>query len=219
MARCIALIHNSKIIIDEVEEIFSRVYPKAKLVNIMDESLLRDIKERGGINKLGVRRICRYALCAEDMGADGVLMTCSSLCDAVFTSRAMINIPAFAINEPMTEEAVSLGNNIVVIGTLQSVLKPTVHLIESKAKIALKEVKVKSVLCSAAFEAIASGDQKKHDELLLTELIKVANDGDVIVFAQGSMSRLVPEAKNRVAVPILECIESGIKQVRDFFES
>ena len=43
-----------------------------------------------------------------DMGADAVLMTCSSLCEAAFASRPLIKIPAFAINEPMAVEAVSV---------------------------------------------------------------------------------------------------------------
>ena len=70
MSNCIALIHNSPVIIDVVRDVFKRIYPEAALTNIMDESLLRDIKEKGGIDHLGTRRICRYALCAEDLGAD-----------------------------------------------------------------------------------------------------------------------------------------------------
>ncbi len=219
MSKCIALIHNSPVIIDVVKNVFQSVYPEAALINIMDESLLRDIKEKGGIDTLGTRRIIRYALCAEDLGADAVLMTCSSLCEATFAARPLIHIPAFAINEPMADEAVSKGEKIVVMGTLQSVLVPTARLIERKAEQAGKAVTIEEALCSAAFEALISGNPQKHDELLIVEVEKAAERGDVIVFAQGSMSRLVPEAKKRVKVPVLECLASGVKQVKDHFES
>ncbi|NIA06485.1 MAG: Asp/Glu racemase [Actinobacteria bacterium] len=219
MSKCIALIHNSSVIIDVVRDVFERVYSEAELINIMDESLLRDIKEKGGIDYLGTRRICRYALCAEDMGADAVLMTCSSLCEATFAARPLLNIPAFAINEPMAQEAVNLATNIVVMGTLQSVLSPTVRLIKSKAIESSKEVKIEEALCAAAFEALISGDPQKHDELLIDEVARAAKNGDVIVFAQGSMSRLIPEARKRVNIPVLECLGSGVKQVKDHFES
>ena len=219
MSNYVALIHNSPVIIDVVRDVFQRVYPEAKLINIMDESLLRDIKEKAGIDYLGTRRICRYALCAEDMGADAVLMTCSSLCEAAFTSRALINIPAFAINEPMAQEAVNLATNIVVMGTLQSVLAPTVRLIKRKASEAGKNIKVKEALCAAAFEALISGHPEKHDELLIDEVAKAGKSGDVIVFGQGSMSRLVSQAREKVNVPVLECLESGVKQIKDHFES
>ena len=219
MSRTVALIHNSPVIIDVVRDVFNRTYPEAQLCNIMDESLLRDIKERGGIDHLGVRRVCRYALCAEDLGADAVLMTCSSLCEAVITARSMIGIPAFAINEPMAEEAVSTGTRIVVMGTLKSVLVPTARLIRSKAAAAGKNIQVEEALCEAAFEALIGGDPEEHDRLLIGEVEKAAERGDVIVFGQGSMSRLAPEARRRVRVPVLECLESGVKQVRDYFET
>jgi len=219
MSKCIALVHNSQVIIDVLRNVFERAYPEATLINIMDESLLRDIKEKGGIDYLGTRRICYYALSAEAMGADAVLMTCSSLCEAVFAARGIVKIPAFAINEPMAAEAVAAGTRITVMGTLQSVLVPTVRLIECKATKAGKQVELQEALCTAAFEALISGDPEKHDELLIAEVEQTAKSAEVIVFAQGSMSRLVTEARKRVSVPVLECLESGVRQVKDYFQS
>jgi Asp/Glu/hydantoin racemase len=219
MSKYIALIHNSQVIIEQVRDAFKRIYPEAQIINIMDERLLRDIKNKGGIDYLGIRRVCRYALCAEDLGADAVLMTCSSLCKAVYAARPMVKIPVFAINEPMSREAVSLGTNIGILGTLKSVLEPTSRLISDKAMESNKTVKLKKALCEAAFEALLSGDTQKHDELLLTEIESISKSVDVFVFAQGSMSRLLPEAQKRVNIPVLECIDSGVKQVKDHFGS
>lgn len=218
MPECIALLHNSQLLIEVLKKVFERVYPEAKLVNILDESLLRDIREKGRVDHLGVRRVCRYALCAEDLGADAVLMTCSSLCEAVFAARPLVKIPAFAINEPMAKEAVAAGSTITVLGTLRSVLAPTARLIAAKAEEAGKKVKVEEALSASAFEALVSGDPRKHDELVLNEVVKAAKGSDVIVFAQGSMSRLVPEARAKASIPILECLDSGVKQVRDHFQ-
>ena len=219
MPKCIALLHNSQVIVEQVGDAFERIYPEAERINIIDESLLRDIKTKGKIDYLGVRRVCRYALCAEDLGADAVMMTCSSLWESVYAAKPTLKIPAFAINEPMSQEAVSIGANIGVLGTLKSVLEPTARLITQKANEANKAVELNKALCEAAFEALISGDPQKHDELLLTEVENISQSVDVIVFAQGSMSRLVPEAKKRVSIPILECIDSGTKQVKDHFAS
>lgn len=219
MPKCITLIHNSKVIIEQVGEAFNRIYPEADVINIMDESLLRDIKTKGEIDNLGIRRICRYALCAEDLGADAVMMTCSSLCEAVYAARPMIQIPAFAINEPMACEAISIGTNIGVLGTLRSVLEPTARLALKKAAELNKTVELRKSVCEAAFEALISGDSQKHDELLLAEIENISNSVDVLLFAQGSMSRLLSEAQKQVNIPILECIDSGVKQVKDYFDS
>jgi Asp/Glu/hydantoin racemase len=201
-----------------VRQAFKRIFPEAQLINIMDESLLRDIKTKGEIDFLGVRRVCRYALCAEDLGADAILMTCSSLCEAAYAARPMIKIPTFAINEPMSLEAVKIGANICVLGTLKSVLEPSTRLIIQKAKESNKTVKVEQVLCEAAFTALISGDPQKHDELLLSNIEDISQSVDVIVFAQGSMSRLLPESQKRVSTPILECIDSGVTQVKNYFD-
>ena len=218
MPKCIALLHNSQVIVGPVANAFKRIYPEADIINIIDESLLRDIKTKGKIDYLGVRRVCRYALCAEDLGADGVLMTCSSLWEAVYAAKPMIKIPAFAINEPMAQEAVSIGGKIGVLGTLKSVLDPTAKLVLKKAKELNKAIQLNKALCDAAFEALISGNAQKHDELLLTEIENISVNVDVLLFAQGSMSRLLPEALKRVSIPVLECIDSGVKQVRNHFE-
>jgi hypothetical protein len=52
----------------------------------------------------------------------------------------------------------------------------------------------------------------------LTIIESISKSVDVIVFAQGSMSRLLLEAQNRVSTPILECIDSGVKQVKIHFD-
>ena len=219
MSECIALIHNSQVIIEQVGDAFKRIYPEAETINIMDESLLRDIKLKGGIDHFGFRRICRYALCAEDLGANAVLMTCSSLCEAVYAAKPMIKIPAFAINEPMSIAAVSLGENIGVIGTLKSVLVPTAKLILKHSKESGKTINLKKVLCGDAFDALMSGDKELHDQMILREIENISADVDVIVFAQGSMSRLLQKAQKLVNIPILECIDSGVRQVKSYFET
>ena len=219
MPKCIALLHNSQVIVEQVANAFEQIYPEAERINIIDESLLRDIKTKGRIDHLGVRRVCRYALCAEDLGADAVMMTCSSLWESVDAAKPMIRIPAFAINEPMSVEAVATGANIGVMGTLGSVLEPSARLILQKAKDAGKAVELKRVLCEAAFEALIVGDSQKHDALLLEELERAADEVDIMLFAQGSMSRLIPEARQRVSIPVLECIDSGVKQVKMHFDA
>ena len=87
-----------------------------------------------------------------------------------------------------------------------------------KADESNKSVEIIKVLCEAAFEALLSGDTQKHDDLMLTEIEKISEKVDVIIFAQGSMSRLLSEAQKIVSTPVLECIDSGIKQVKEHFD-
>jgi hypothetical protein len=94
MSECIALLHNSQVIVEQVAQAFKRFYPEAEIINIID----KDIQTRGRIHYFEVCCVCRYSLCAEGLGTDAVLMIYSSLYEALFTSKLMIKIPAFAIN-------------------------------------------------------------------------------------------------------------------------
>jgi len=217
MSHTIALIHNSSVLVDVLKKIFEEEYPEVTTINLIDESLLSDLRTKGGIDYLGVRRICRYALCAEDMGADAALMTCSSLCEAVDVARSMVNIPVFKINEPMIKEAIQTGKRIAIMGTLQSVLAPTIRLAEHIAKETGSDVEFIEALCTVAFEALIAGNPQKHDELLITEVEKLNSNADVIVFAQGTMARLIPKLKDRVSTPILDCLKSGVRQIKNHF--
>ena len=217
MPPTIALIHNSSVLVEVLKKVFEEEYPDAVTINIIDESLLSDLRTKGGIDYLGVRRICRYALCAEEIGADAALMTCSSLCEAVDAARNIVNIPVFKINEPMIKEAIQTGKRIAIMGTLQSVLAPTIRLAEHIAKEAGSDVELIESLCAEAFEALIAGNPQKHDELLITEVEKLNNKADVVVFAQGTMARLIPKLKDRVSTPILDCLRSGVCQIKDHF--
>ena len=119
----------------------------------------------------------------------------------------------------MAIEAVEKGSKIVILGTLESVLVPTAELIKAKAKEMNKAVEVEQACCCSAFEALINGDPQKHDELLIEEVKKADDKGDVIVFGQGSMSRLIPRARQTVSSPILECLESGVKQAKGHFDN
>lgn len=46
------------------------ILPDVRVINIVDDSLLDDVLAAGGLTQDITRRICQYALAAEDGGAD-----------------------------------------------------------------------------------------------------------------------------------------------------
>ena len=43
----------------------------------------------------------------------------------------------------------------------------------------------------------------------------IAKQVDVIVLAQGSMARLIPQLRQELSIPVLSSLESGVKRVSD----
>ena len=73
---------------------------------------------------------------------------------------------------------------------------------------------ISTELCKGAFEALGNKDVQTHDRLVLEAIKRNAQTADVIVLAQASMARIVPQLGDQVKVPVLTSLRSGIEQVK-----
>ncbi len=213
MKKKIVMIHNGMTIVDAVNEACKREMPDVELINIIDESLVKDIIKYGKVIPEMARRIMRYALSAQDLGADAVVMTCSSLGETIETCRPLLNIPAFRIDEPMATCAVQNYSNIGLIGTLKSVAGPALRLIERKAKEAGRDVVIEQMVCDQAFTELLAGNRDFHDKLLTEATIELSKNKEVIVMAQGSMARIAPNIEKIINKPVLTVIDVGVRTI------
>jgi len=134
------------------------VIPEARIVSIIDDSLLDDVIAAGELTRDVTRRLCQYALAAEDGGADLILSQCSSVSEAMDVARPLVRVPILKIDEPMAEEAARLGPRVVVAATLPTTLGPTSRLIERAATAVGRELCVTRVLAEGAFDVLKAGD-------------------------------------------------------------
>lgn len=211
----VVMIHNSMVLVEPIKEICKRVMPDVAIINIIDESLVRDIIKYGGVKPEMIRRITRYALSAQDLGADAVVMTCSSLGETVALYTPMLNIKSFRIDEPMALHAVRNYDKIGLIGTLPSVIGPSTRLLEEQAAKIGKTVAVESTVCSQAFIELMNGNRDLHDALLKDAVCELARNNEVIVMAQGSMAKIAPEIEKMIGKPVLTCMEIGIRSIAE----
>lgn len=213
--KTLALIHNGPVLVEKLEKICAHIIPDVKIINITDSSMVRDIIEFKN-HKLGAkltRRIIRYALCAEDLGADAIIMTCSSLCGTVDIAKHITDIPVFKIIKPMAREAVEKGNKIGLISTLASSVEPVKQQLYESASLLNKKIEVKNTLCNEAFKVLISGNCEKHNHMLEDAAVELAKTCDVIVLAQGSMADMSNRLTELTKKPVLACLESGIRQL------
>ncbi len=80
--------------------------------NILDDSLLRATLDDNGITPTTASRMLNYAKAAEASGADGVIVTCTSVNTATKWIRPLLNIPILNIEEPVAEEAMKAGSKM-----------------------------------------------------------------------------------------------------------
>ena len=185
--------------------------PGARIINIVDDSVVPTIEREGGILTEAVRdRIVDYVRNAAQSGADAVLVTCSSISEAVDAARAQVSIPVFKIDEPMMVQALACGERIGVIATLATTLGPTVRLLERKAAELGKRVQVTARLVEGAFQALSEGRGDEHDRRVQEAIRLLEPQCDAVVLAQASMARAVAGFEARV--PVLTSLPLGLDE-------
>ena len=92
---------------------------------------------------------------------------------------------------------------------------PSTRLIENTAREMNVCVEVEKHLVNGAMMVlIEEGNVKKHNEMVRNEVLQAAENNDVVVLAQGSMTVLLPELAD-VKKPVLTSPRLGIEYVRE----
>ncbi len=216
--RKLALLHTSPVLTPLFTSLCAQWLPEVQIFHTVDESLIKNTIQAGRLQKTTVRRLATLVGSALEGGADGVLVTCSSVGPAVDIAQQLFDPPVLRVDAPMARAAVRQGRRIGVLATLRTTLEPTSALVRSAALEANRPVDVIECLCEGAFEAVLSGDTATHDRLVSAALTERMRDVDVIVLAQASMARVVAALPaGAVQAPVLSSPESGVRQVREVF--
>ncbi len=120
----IVVIHTGPVTVDPLKAQFAEQFADARIVNIVDDSLLADVRSAGRLTPEVTRRLYSYMANAEALGADIILNACSSVGEATDLLRSMIRTPIVKVDEAMAEEACALGPRIGVVATVSTTLEP-----------------------------------------------------------------------------------------------
>ena len=208
-------IHTSNVSYNDLKALFAKYAPEVEYYNIVDDSLLDEVKKNGHITPNIISRMCQYYKIAESLGADLIFNQCSSVGEAADIAAKCVNVPVVKVDEAMAEKAVEMGKRIAVIATVASTVGPSSRLVETKAREAHKDCVVDQVLVDGALDILMKEkDVEKHNRLVLDAIDKASENHDVIVLAQGSMTTLLPYLNN-TKVPVLTSPEMGVKKAVD----
>jgi len=187
----LGLVHTSATLVPVFAQLCKEKLLNVDVFNIVDDSLVKGIREAGSLTPTIARRVAGYLESAELAGADYIMVTCSSIGPAVEAGARLRGIPVLRVDQPMADQAVATGRRIGVIATLATTLEPTADLVLRRAKKAGKNIELTSRLAEGAFEALMSGDAAKHDAMVAAALKELSQQVDVILLAQASMARVV----------------------------
>ena len=103
--KTVAAIYTTYSIIEPIKAIFAELMPGQRLINVFDDSLIPDVITAGNNITTDVRRrLFAYCRACEDMGADVILSTCSSMGDIVEQIQPFVKVPILRIDEAMVRQ-------------------------------------------------------------------------------------------------------------------
>src|SRR3954462_15866853 len=105
MMKTVFAIHTGPVLVDVFKKLFPELLPDIRLVNIVDDGLLNDVRAAGRLTPSGTRRIVGYGMLAEASGADAILNGCSSVDEAADVLARTVGIPVVKIDGRMAIEA------------------------------------------------------------------------------------------------------------------
>jgi hypothetical protein len=103
----IGLIHATALAVEPIAEAFSRHWPQARLMNLLDDSLSVDRAEAGTLTAAMVQRFVDLAGYAKRAGCDAILFTCSAFGPAIEEAGRAVGLPTLKPNEAMFEQALA----------------------------------------------------------------------------------------------------------------
>lgn len=209
----VVLIHTSPVSLNDLKALFAQIVPEVEMINIIDDSLLAQVKKVGHINSEIISRMCSYVQVANTLKPDLIFNQCSSVGEAFDIARTQASCKTLKIDEPMAEKAVELGTRIGVVATVASTMAPSCNLVRRKAKEANKDVEVKEYLVNGALDILMSGDVETHNRLCIEAIREAQAENDVVVLAQGSMTALLPLLTS-TAKPVLTSPRLAVERVR-----
>ena len=220
-AHRVGVLHTVPALAGTFESMIQEALPGTTQVHLADASLLADAR-RIGVTQDVSDRVGAHIRSLIDGGAEAVLVTCSSIGEAVEAAAESAGVPVLRVDEPMAREAARIAagagaaaarpGRIAVLATLQATLGPTGRLIE-RAAAELGGAEVDATVVPGAIEARESGDQARHDELVRQAATEAADNSDVVVLAQASMAAAL--AGVHLDVPVLTSPPGGVAALAD----
>jgi hypothetical protein len=214
----IALIHATRLAVDPVNLAFERLWPDARRMNLLDDSLSVDLARDGRLTPAMTRRFETLALYARDAGCHGVLFTCSAFGPAIDAAARACGLPTLKPNEAMFAQAVAHlrahGGRAALVATFEPSIAPMgAEFAALAAAAGLRDPGLATVVVPGAMQALAAGDATTHDAAI-ADAVAALDGVDLVMLAQFSMAAAGGAARARTRALVLTSPDCAVTAMR-----
>lgn len=210
----IALISAVPAAIGPATAALDELFPVAEVWNILDDRLLSDADDHGGLNDALRARMTRLIDHALAEGADGVLLTCSLY--GPVASELDRPAPVLAPDEAAFAEIAGAGYaRVLVVASFDGAKEDSVERLRDALAQAGADTTVTGVAVPDAMAATKSNDAEALVAALIAACRPLAADVDAILLAQYSLAPAGPALSAAVQRPVVSGPASSAIALRD----
>lgn len=195
------------------KEVKEQLGEDVELYSAQDPSILAEVRDAGYVTANAAARLIDMYMKAVQEGCDALLNICSSVgevADSVQDVARYIGVPIVRIDEDMCRDAVRTGTRIGVMATLETTLEPTKNTIRRMGRECGRQITIVDCLVENAFGLDPDAFRARMAECAE----KIADQVDVIVFAQGSMAYCEEYIADKVHKTVLSSPRYGARDLR-----
>lgn len=210
----VALISATPVAIPPATAALAEQFPHAKVWNLLDDRLLEDAADAGGLTEPLADRMRRLIGHAVDAGADGVLLTCSMY--GTVAQEAAASVPVLAPDEAAFAEAGSGAyRTVLVVASLESALTDSVQRFGQAVATTGQQVEVRGLAVPAAKDAAGANDPTALADILIDACRPKLAGVDAILLAQYSLAPAQARLESALGVPVVSGPGSAAVMLRE----
>jgi aspartate/glutamate racemase len=211
----IALIHATLLAVEPIQGAFQRLWPQARRMNLLDDSLSTDLAEAGELTAATTRRIEDLARYAQGTGCQAILFTCSAFGPAIDAAGRATGLPTLKPNEAMFEQALALHQpgrmlQLGLVATFQASLPSMSAELEHLARARGVAIVIRPMFVPEAMDDLARGRAADHHRKV-AEAARALRDCDAVVLAQFSMAAARADAQAQLPCPVLSSPDCAVQ--------
>ena len=210
----VALIHATPLAIEPIAEAFTRHWPQAQLMNLLDDSLSVDRARDGKLTDPMTLRFVDLALYAVSAGCHAILFTCSAFGPAIEAAGNAAGVPTLKPNDAMFEQALALAQpgTAVKLGLVATFQSSIASMSEELMAMAVERdisVDLHTVFVAEAMDDLAAGRTDDHHRKI-AEACAQLSGCDAVMLAQFSMAAAQPVVQAGLKCPVLSSPDCAV---------
>lgn len=215
----IALIHATPLAVEPIQDAFSRHWPTAIRMNLLDDSLSADRATAGRLTDAMVDRFLDLTRYVIGTGCDGILFTCSAFGPAIEAAARIAGRPTLKPNEAMFEQALAIrpradALQVGLLATFEASMPSMAAELQEMALARGIGIDLHDVFVPFAMADLAHGDAAGHHRRV-ADAARELQDCDVVMLAQFSMAAAREEVQRRLSCPVLSSPDCAVLALKE----